>query len=408
MVFDLQNGKFIRGLFSLSPELRRSSVEIIRKLSFFALAMNIWSCGKPSSTDANSQIQEAPDVANAYQRIGLNTKPYNAIRTSGQVNDSQRYWSGYYWPTYQGGLAFRWQRGGNSQAYRDYLYDIPPFQSYLQLPGADVQRLSPAEKYDVWVSDPSMGLTRSERQKVMSAAREFNDQVPAWFGLCDGWSLASSLEPEPVKIVKAKSDSGPVIDFYPEDIKALMAYYYALAPKYYVTAGGRCDRKTVTKDAQGRIVESECRDINPATFHLALDRYVGDPKQKLIFDISRDEMIWNYPVYSYQIQYSNLRRLVTDSSYLHAASSTQFLVNVSAWVNVIGGIAPTTRVGPQRSFSQKNWTYVLELDGNYNIVGGEWISDQHPDFAWVVQGVGTGNSKVNYQNLAALINAARL
>ncbi|MDQ3233750.1 MAG: hypothetical protein M3Q07_18185 [Pseudobdellovibrionaceae bacterium] len=383
-------------------------MRFLKRVSSIALFLSFSSCGSSTQPGPKSELREAPDAVNAYQRIGLATKPYTNVRTSAQVNDPRRYWSGFYWPTYQGGIAQRWQNFIQSESYADFLYGVAAFQDYLQLPPEQVKQLSPAEKYDLWLNDPSMGLTRSEQQKVVSTAQKFGDRVPTWFGICDGWALAASMEDEPIKMVRAQSASGQTIDFYPEDIKALMAYYYTFAPKQYVAAGGRCNRPTVTKDANGRVIEPECRDINPATIHLALDRFVGDASQKLVVDISRDEMVWNYPIQSYEFQYSNLRPLSDDAAYQHAAPGTQFLVNVDARVVVVNGVNPTTQLKPQRDYSEKQWRYILELDGNSNIIGGEWITDDHPDFVWIVRSVGNGSSRVDYRNLSTLAQASRM
>lgn len=369
--------------------------------------MSLWSCGQTSQVHSNSEVREAPDAQNAYQRIGLGTKPYTNVRNAGQVNSPQKYWSGFYWPTYQGGIAQRWQRGIDSDFYSDYLYPIASLPEYQSLRPQQVLQLSPSEKYDLWLNDESMGLTRSEQLKVVTTAQNFGNTIPTWFGICDGWALAASIEDEPIKMVRAQSASGQLIDFYPEDIKALMAYYYTLAPKQYVTAGGRCNRPKVTKDANGRVIEPECRDINPATLHLALDQYVGDANQRLVIDIARDEMVWNYPIQSYKFQYSNLRDLRADPSYRHPAPGTQYLINVAANMVLVSGVAPTTYLGPQRVYTPKIWRYVLELDGAYNIIGGEWISDEHPDFIWIVQSTANGYSRIDYRNLEALAKASR-
>ncbi len=379
------------------------SIHVFSSIVFF---MSLWSCGQPARVHTASELREAPDAQNAYQRIGLGTKPYTEVRNAGKVNSPQKYWSGFYWPTYQGGIAQRWQNGLESSFYGDYLYPIPSLFEYQRLRPEQVLRLSPAEKYDLWLNDASMGLTSSEQQKVVNTAQNFGNTVPTWFGICDGWALAASIEDEPMKMVQAQSASGQLIDFYPEDIKALMAYYYTYANKRYVTAGGRCNRPKVTKDANGRVIEPECRDINPATLHLALDRFVGDSKLKLVIDISRDQMVWNYPIFSYQIQYSNLRELRSDPSYGHAAPGTQFLINVAANTTLVSGVEPTTYLAPQRLYTPKTWRYVLELDSAYNIIGGEWISDDHPDFVWIVESAANGSSRIDYRNLEALAKAS--
>ncbi|WP_141731153.1 hypothetical protein [Oligoflexus tunisiensis] len=376
-------------------------------VSSLILFLSFWSCGQPSGLTHNSHVHEAPDAINAYQRMGLDTKPYTDVRATAQINSPQKFWSGFYWPTYQGGISYRWQYGGQTESYTAYLYPIPSFPEYQQLRPEQLQRLSPAEKYDVWVNDPAMTLTRIERQKVINTAQNYNNTIPTWFGICDGWALATSMEDEPIRMVRAQSPSGQIVPFYPEDIKALMSQYYAHARKQYVSAGGRCNRPQVTKDANGRVIEPECRDINPATLHLAMDRFVGDKERKLIIDISRDEMVWNYPIYNYRIQYNNLRRFTPHPSYPHAAPGTQYLINVNATVVLVSGDQPTTQLVPQRAYLQKVWQYVLELDGSYNIIGGEWITDEHPDFVWIVQSAANGSSRIDYQNLSALAQAAR-
>jgi hypothetical protein len=406
IIFSFTNQQIPPTMATLPYEIRRTNMKFFTHMSSIAFVMSLFACGRVSQPISNSALREAPDALNAYQRIGLTTKPYTDIRANAQVNDPAKYWSGFYWSTYQGGIAQRWQASIDSTYFTDYLYVIENVQDYWQLLPEQVTMLSPAEKYDLWVNDASMRLTRSEQQKVLATAYNFGNTIPTWFGICDGWALATQMEDEPVRMVRAQSSSGQLIDFYPEDIKALMAYYYALAPKRYVTAGGRCNRPTVTKDANGRVVEPECRDINPATLHLALDRFVGDANQKLVVDIARDEMVWNYPIYAYDFQYSNLRRLTDDPAYQHAAAGTQSLINVRAHLVLVSGTDPTTQLAQQRSYTQKTWNYILELDANSRVIGGEWLSDDHPDFIWIVRSVQDGSSLIDYRNLSTLTQAS--
>src|SRR5690606_6765188 len=37
-----------------------------------------------------------------------------------------------------------------------------------------------------------------------------------------------------------------------------------------------------------------------------------------------------------------------------------------------------------QEFRHKNYEYILELDENGNVIGGEWVTQTRPDFIWMI------------------------
>ena len=203
-------------------------------------------------------------------------------------------WSGDYWPTYTGGISFRYwhpqsqemreqlrrlaEREGNDsvnvttagqtsedeavQAARSAAlgYDIITREQVESLSGAErrnfLLNLSPAEKYDIYNGNWDFPTVADERKrtKIQSTLRgsdSFNSDfvIPTWEGLCHAWAPATILFDEPDK-VDVKSADNYDLTFRASDVKALLTYMmngklsadgkYRITP--YRTKGGMADR----------------------------------------------------------------------------------------------------------------------------------------------------------------------
>jgi len=290
--------------------------------------------------------------------------------------------------------------------YRDYLYNLENSISVRQMSQQQLDRLSPAEKYDVLAGDYTFSLTNRERSKMLNSIS--NDSIPTWYGLCHGWAPASYLEPQPGPVARMQSPDGLTINFYSSDIKALLSKHYGDTYVGTRFIGGRCNNLNVERDANGRVIEADCRDTNPATFHLVLEDYIARQQKSFIADVYSDYQVWNQPIAGYRASLSNQRLLSNDPSYRHAAQGTHSLVDVSLILYYVNESSPDHNPTSPR-ISQKAMRYSLELDNRGFIIGGEWRSQDRPDFLWELRRTPqtSDSGALNYETLTELIRVSR-
>lgn len=305
-------------------------------------------------------------------------------------------WSDDYWPIYAGELAKRYAdpRFPNSKDWKanaDYVRDSTP---------SDPNLLSPAEKYDLLVGDAKQSLTRAMLEEGQYYF-ESTGKVEDWMGICHGWAPASFMLPRPRNQVTVPAADGTTrITFYPADIKALASLLWAKAEPETRFIGGRCDVKKPRKDPEtGRVTDSECFDTNPGTWHLAVVNQIGVAKRGFVMDSTFDYEVWNQPVYSYSYTYFNPRtrrkaaRLSTARVSLDQFKNDKFSKFRSPRATSVVGIAmDVTYVvetdpvqlasdsAEQDKYETVQYLYDLELDTEGRIIGGEWYSNEHPDF----------------------------
>jgi hypothetical protein len=301
-------------------------------------------------------------------------------------------WSGPYWPTYAGQLANRYgdpeyQVGSSWQKNTAYLRRMIGI-------GA-MEELSPAEKYDLLVGDKEFTLTRSMIEAGAPHANASGD-VPTWFGLCHGWAPAAFMVSRPQKMITAVSVEGKEISFTPSDIKALATLLWANGMQATRFIGGRCEKEKAERG------DPDCFDTNPATWHLAVVNQIAVSKRSFVMDATATQEVWNQPIISYRYHYinpKNGRRSSTlagakialseyrEDKFAHRRDRAAFSV-VNIEMEVVYGAETGPSLLPtdspeQDSQSSVTYSYDLELDREDKIVGGEWHSEQHPDFLWV-------------------------
>ncbi len=140
-----------------------------------------------------------------------------------------------------------------------------------------------------------------------------------------------------------------------------------------------------------------CDDVNPGSFHVGLVNFLGRMKQPIIFDEKQNEEVWNYPIYKYR--YTAQGPL--DEA--QAIAALQLGENIDNWVfnpkarswykialtvsfrystTEVPANAGATNTAP----AELSYEYILEVDGNGDVVGGEWVGNyrvNHPDFIWM-------------------------
>ncbi|MDH5582026.1 MAG: hypothetical protein OEY33_08960, partial [Bdellovibrionales bacterium] len=155
-------------------------------------------------------------------------------------------WSGDYWPTYKGGITYRWntplaegEKESSRYAYR--MLDL----NFLEKD--KIAEYSPAEKYDIFIGAPNFPLTTHERNrtnilKTVEGTIQYDSEfkIPTWEGLCHAWAPATILysNPEPVTL---KNKFGVEVQFGSSDIKALLTYFLHTARGETSFLGSRCE-----------------------------------------------------------------------------------------------------------------------------------------------------------------------
>lgn len=315
----------------------------------------------------------------------------------GALRDERFGWSESYWPSNLGGIAYRW----NSPNPQPFKYKLLTKEEVLRASESELSELSPAELYDISLGDYRYSLTK----KVL---KTYSPKDLWWEGICHGWAQAAANYPEPDKTVVTNKD-GVRVPFGSSDVKALLAMHDAFNSKgAYTRIGARCgvngkvDGEAYPEDGDVAAPNPkdanrpECRDVNAGAFHVVLANMIGINSQGFVADVDRFNDVWNQPIKAYNssvvgsvpLTAMDMRNGVVQkiqiktemiygdeleffSQELVAEGSTQFVSK-----------EPVTRT-PFQLDSSRNYEYVLELDANGNITGGEWISESRPDMLWM-------------------------
>ncbi|WP_228286526.1 ricin-type beta-trefoil lectin domain protein [Vibrio campbellii] len=310
-------------------------------------------------------------------------------------------WSDSYWPLYSGGIALRYAdeeiQGQSWQQFFDLSNIIKPWYSYG---GLERDKLSPSEKYDLLVGDDSFSLTHSS----WNDGKKYFDtlgKVERWMGLCHGWAAASYMLPRPMHSVSTLSKTGQSITFYPSDIKALGTLLWAQSSYNTKFIGGRCNTENPQTDPNGRIIDKDCIDTNPASWHLSVLNQLGVSERSLIMDATYDYQVWNQPVIGYDVVFFNPQSF--EASYapedatilIQDYQRDMFKQYRSVHAKSIVGVRMTVEYMVETGQSHRKFDspdfdgiakvtyyYDLELDEYGHAIGGEWYQNAHPDFLW--------------------------
>jgi len=375
----------------------------------------------------NSNLDEAWNIRNDPRQMGWDfmkseysyTNNLEELPMSGSLEKDP--WSGDYWPTYKGGITYRWNSG--DPVNDRYAYDIISAQKDIQ--GVDVATLSPAEKYDLYLGAWDMPLTNYERQrtqvmKTVTGSNTFDPgfTIPQWEGLCHAWAPATIMYDAP-KAVTLNSRDGIAIPFGASDIKALLTYNVHSTQKQNRTyfLGRRCnlnvedlgdqlDRGDIDPEEyrlqyRERLSVTECADTNAGAFHITLANQIGLKNEGFIVDITRDAEVWNQAV-------SGFDTTIIDElqgARPNAAEGTvrSLLVQTAmTYINEIEHSFSGNLGERDRPHVEMYYLYWLELDEKNEIIGGEWAQPKdyfevgfdaseyldRPDFLWKVDDIG--------------------
>jgi Transglutaminase elicitor len=323
---------------------------------------------------ANSCGENSADVAETWNSAndplllkGDYDRNFSALPTQGTVEVKP--WSDTYWPSKEGGIAARWLNPSfENSAFSYNTFSLEEVQS---MNVGQLRSLSPAEKFDIFRGDFSYPTVAFERSTKRPSAA-------GWEGLCHGWAPASMLfsEPNPIEIEGA---NGITVPFGSSDVKALLTFYQAnLSRAPTRILGARCNQDIALNPADG--FRDECKDTNAGAFHVVMANQLGLQNEAFLADVTRDLQVWNQPIHSYKSQilsYQSPSDGAAEGTVREAVIRTRMAYTLETEANYeslnSGG----------RADGQKIYTYRLELNDRNQIIGGEWISDERPDFLWM-------------------------
>ncbi|MBO6936649.1 MAG: proprotein convertase P-domain-containing protein [Deltaproteobacteria bacterium] len=313
-------------------------------------------------------------------------------------------WASTYWPTYEDSINARWTSGELSpaQKYDQAFNGWMPTDEFLALRPFDRSRaVTPGEDWDTEYYEQqgplashisnSMGNGRDRQMAIDAGGRPEGDwDVETWWGLCHAWVPAALLEDRPQRSVTYNG-----VEFHVGDLEALLIAAYNRAPADMI--GGRCNVGSgdteVERDEHGRAVDVECRDSNPGALHVIVTNYLGMQSRGFAFDKTADYEVWNQPVIGYEVtkqEEIDLARAnellgLTGDSYAYNDDAA-FLYEVGLSVKwVTESSASKTPANTNRYTRTSRYTYILEVDADGKIIGGEWTGssrNDHPDFLW--------------------------
>lgn len=332
---------------------------------FSSLALLLSSCGSRNGSNAGSGTEEAWNALNSPSRFNPNyVTTFAQLPLLGKLESTP--WTDSYWPSQRGGISVRW----NHSVPEDFRYFPPSRQALMNMTQAQIAQLSPAEKFDILMNRFDYPTVQRERART----RPDNE---SWEGICHGWAPASLVHQEPRSVTLVGSNRIPV-PLASSDIKGLLSYYYAEVNRAGSRMlGGRCYEKFVEKP-DSRLLP-ECRDTNAGTFHLVVTNEIALLKQGFNADVTNDFEVWNQPVFAFESKVFGER-----SPSRGAAQGTRKEILVETTISyTVEADQQWEHYGEGKQASRnQTYRYSLELDDRGRIIGGEWISEQHPDFLW--------------------------
>ncbi len=349
-----------------------------------------WSCadqaevsvGEAAATsdalfEAWDDWSEAPSrmIAPAETRLAVLPSKGEVARTP---------WPGNHWAVHLDAINYRWDGPDSRSASEKFAaaFGVPDFE-------ARISRNFGVEAYE---GTPCQFDGDCDKDTICGKRRDAKDGrcVGAWWGICDGWSAAAIAAPEPqVPVVR----NG--VTFKVNDIKALLSVAYQGYTNNMV--GARCNhRAPAVCDPVGRPYSVVDRSTNPGSFHIILSNFVGLQQRSFVIDRDPSHRVFNQPVSRYEV--TEFVPLTQKRATRHLGGQGKhyfFNDQARAWYRV-----KTTLYymmdpehfadGPLLPYLAQYETpltleYILELDADGNIIGGEWLGASkllHPDFAW--------------------------
>ncbi len=419
-----------------------------------AAALGLAACGGEESAPVEN-TPESPAVENTKATGKADAWDYrnDPARMAQFVNQELNYkldelpktgeatnkpWPASYWPTYMDSTNHRWRSADELSPMEKYdvafngwevpagFMDLRPFNPNRCEEGFDeeyYQKLGPAAS---WMSNYKGNKRSREFYGAEPTAEKCGEENPveSWWGLCHAWAPAANLEQEPIYPVTHNG-----VTFYPADIKALALTIYDGTNSMIL--GGRCNTKEVERDENGRIKDAACRDTNAGAMHVLLTNLIGVHGMSFQEDRTYNYEVWNQPILGFEItqmeeisEQQAIEALIAEpegvTEYPYNDDAVKF-VEVFATVKYITESHQEERaLLPElgRYTRSDRYHYILELDADGKVLGGEWLQgrtnhsmwgiSEQPDFLWATTGPsGRGNPHVSVENFRELLKLSR-
>ena len=342
-------------------------------VALISLTSLLVSCGNSKNVPNFSELQEEWNNQNHPRQMRQNYNyNFSDLPLSGAIESIP--WPDTYWPSSNGGLAARWNDPDQDDNWK---YELLDEQKARSADKETLDKLSPAEKYDIFIGSFGYSFVKYERER-----NKPDDE--GWFGLCHGWAPASYsfAEPKPITLV---GPSGIAVPFGSSDIKGLLTFaqQHQRSSRSSVMLGERCN--VDLDDGSDNSNRPECNDTNPGAFHIVLANQLGILKKSFVADVTRDLQVWNQPIYGFESKIIS----ETEEIYPNAAPGTKKIISIETQMKYVvesgAQYEPLVKSPENFSyFSSRQYKYTIELDANGKILGGEWENaDQgRPDFLW--------------------------
>lgn len=279
-------------------------------------------------------------------------------------------------------------------------------------------KLKEQGKYDSVENAFDTALEQAKNQSKNYVEEKKNERIAGWEGICNGWATAAGLEPRPRKAISFKLPNGKKLKFYPSDIRGLTSLFYVNSliqdsvwginleadgmPKIEgtVSVGNRCNLDGTRKDEWGRKYDdrpdpfngdwkARCSGVHPAKWHMGLVNMIGKQGRSFIVERKVANPIDNHPMYSYKMEYFNpltgdltssimdavVKKNKRDQFFKFRHPKTKYIVGVQNSMVYLNYMKPSRKEKTSEKEDldvKKTMLYDLELDENYNIVGGQW------------------------------------
>lgn len=303
-----------------------------------------------SNKDKTWDFQNNPFRINEQFESDLNKLPLN-----GNIQETKVGWPGFHWSLNQGMIANRWQIKKSD----NFKYETYSLNELKTMSAEKLNKLSPAEKFDIYMGNYDYPTVAKARKMSSRWAKE-------WTGICHGISPAGIHHKEP-ETVTITTDAGIELTFYSSDLKALLGFYYAKISDEGITQiGKRCFAGRFNPIRGGA-----CEDVNPGSFHIIMTNTLGITQTSFIADVDRLKMVWNHVAMKY-------------SSKIISKRGNR--AKVQTIISYTGIVEPSKEpiLGTSKTKTlDKTYEYELHLDNAGKIIGGEWLSKDHPDFLWI-------------------------
>ncbi|MBC7661897.1 MAG: hypothetical protein H7249_19570 [Chitinophagaceae bacterium] len=361
----------------------------MRLIAIFLLLTACQTAPQPSTTETKALTTAKPTMKQDVYTAHFRDLPLVASL-------SKLPWASDGWSSARGGASFRWQLALNEDS--EEVEDLAPFIQYPIGSTVDINKLSPAEKLDLYLGNKDWAFTKKERHRTLeqtNADGSKRSTIPEWEGMMHAWSEAS-IQFDPVGPVTLKSKDGKTVTFEAQDMYSLLSLFvHEQAPKPEVLAA-LCNPADMQELAAGAgpysfenskqaLRRRHCTPIDAAKFHLVLANQIGKLNEGFIIDRDHQGEIMNNPVVAYET------RIIEDATAKKLAEDQPRTLHLRT---VLFLTAETTAAALDTSnddypYDSESYDYEIDLDGKGNVVKGRWLSANNaeanaaiPDFMW--------------------------